>query len=287
MQVNLIIILLSIYARLETCFLIWVRDHHTSGNSFFNLLIKLLYALDAYFLTVIFRAPDRQRCTPITRTAQVPVVQILQPFAKSSCTSAFRFPVNALVQLHHALLASGRTDKPAIQRIIQYRLICTPAMRIVVHMFLYFKRQVVSLHLHADIDIQAFGSRCSLLVILAVYGKLRIVSVLHPTGLILLIYIVVDALFDKFLIQVCGIEELTSKIYHWTILTLLGVHENRWNTCCTSHESIVSTEGRSYMHDASTIFSRHIVARNHAERLVSSHMPLSFGIHLNWLHELQ
>ena len=59
-----------------------------------------------------------------------------------SRTGAFRFPVNRLVQLYHAVFASGRADEPAIQRIIQYRFVRTPAVRIIVHMKQYVTERV-------------------------------------------------------------------------------------------------------------------------------------------------
>ena len=58
---------------------------------------------------------------------------ILEPVAETASTGALRLPVDGLVEFHHALLAGGILDKPAIQWVVEDRLVGTPAVRIVVH----------------------------------------------------------------------------------------------------------------------------------------------------------
>ena len=42
--------------------------------------------------------PDRQRSSPKTASAQVPVNHVLQPVAEPSCSCGSRFPVDGLVE---------------------------------------------------------------------------------------------------------------------------------------------------------------------------------------------
>ena len=85
MEVNLIIVLLTVVANNKTLVLQWVALHDASGNRLLDFCIELLQAADALLATVLI-APDRQRSTPETRTREVPVVQVLQPVAESTCT---------------------------------------------------------------------------------------------------------------------------------------------------------------------------------------------------------
>lgn len=47
--------------------------------------------------------------------------------------------INCLVKFNHTLLACSASDEPRIKRIVEHRFVCSPAMRIVVHVFLYLK----------------------------------------------------------------------------------------------------------------------------------------------------
>ena len=153
-QVNLFVIILIVFARNKSFFFVRVRSHQSGSYRFFYFVIEFLYRFNAYFLTIIFRSPDRQRCAPVARATKVPVIEVFKPFTETACSGRFRFPVNGFVQFHHTLFASGRTDEPTVERIIKHRLVCSPAMRIVVHMLLYLERLVRRLHHHANGNIQ-------------------------------------------------------------------------------------------------------------------------------------
>ena len=153
MQINLIIVRLRVIARLEALLLVRIALHQACLHRLLDLGIQLLDRANALLLLAILCPPDWQRSTPIAATAQVPVLQILQPFAETTRTGALRLPVDRGVQLHHALTASGRADKPAIQRIVKHRLVGTPTVRIVVHMLLDLEHPVLLLQHHAELYV--------------------------------------------------------------------------------------------------------------------------------------
>ena len=277
MQVYLVVILFGIYTRLEALLLVRVGLHQAGSHGFLYFVVELFYRLDTFFLAIVLRAPDGQRSTPIARTAEVPVIQVFQPLAKTSRTGAFRLPVDGLVQLYHTFLASGAADEPAIQRIVQYGFVRTPAVRIVVYMLFYLECLAGGFHHHADFNIQRFGSLCDLFVVLAVYSELGVVGILHPLALIVLIEVYVDTCLYEILVQFVNQEELTGEVYHRAGLTLLVYHEQGRYTCSACHKSIVRTKGRGNVYDTRTVFSRHIVTRNYTETFVAGSPATVFG----------
>ena len=282
-QIYLIVIFFRIFSRNEAQFLVRILHHEASLNRFFDFIIQFFYRADADFRAILV-APDRKRSSPIARTAQVPVIQVLQPFSETSRTGRFRFPVNGLVQLNHPFLASRRADKPAVQRIVKHRLVGTPAVRIVVHVLFHFERLVRLLHLHADIYIKRFSCLRRLLIIFAIDGELRVVCILHPSALILLISIYVHTLGNELLVQFVQQVELSGQVPHRTCLAFLVNHEERRDACGFCHESIVSTERRSDMHDTRTVFYGHIVTRNDTDSFCRSVMPVSVFVQLYGFH---
>ena len=66
---------------------------------------------------------------------------------------ALGFPEDGVVQFHHALLGSRRTDEPRIERVVEDWLVCTPAMWVVVDVLLYLEGCACLLHLHAEDDV--------------------------------------------------------------------------------------------------------------------------------------
>ena len=282
-KVYLVVVFLRVHARLETFVLIRIGCHQSGSYGFLYLVIKFLYGFDTFFFVTVFRAPDRQRSTPVARTAQVPVVQVLQPLAEASRTGTFRFPVDGLVQLYHTLLAGGTADKPAIQRVVQHRFVRTPAMRIVVHVLLYLECLVGSLHHHTYIYVESLGGLSGFFVILAVDGELRVVGVLHPTSLIFFVGIYIDTLFYESFVQFVQQIELTGEVHHGTGLAALVNHEQRRNTCRTGYESIVRTECGSDVYDTRTVFRGYIIAEDYTEAFVAD-APIAVIVHLYRFH---
>ena len=283
-QVYLVIILLRIYAGLEAAFLVGIALHHTGGHSLLHFIVQLFHRLNALLLASVLGAPDRQWRTPVARAAQVPVVQVFQPFAEAACAGRFGLPVDGLVELHHTFLAGRRADKPAVQRIVQHRLVRTPAMRIVVYMLLHLEGLVGCLHLHADVDIQAFGCLGSLFIVLSVYGKLRVVGILHPASFILFVCLHVHTFADEAFVQFVQQIELAGQVHHRSGFTPLVNHEERRYAGSTGHVGIVGTEGRCDMYDTRTIFGSHIISGDDAERLSRCVLPVAISIYLYGFH---
>ena len=177
-QVNLVIVLLAVVTRNETFILIWVACHDTGSNSLLNLVVKFLYRTDADSLAIL-TGPDRERSTPVAATAKVPVIEVLEPLAETACTCRLGFPCDSPVELAHALLHLRCTNKPAVERIVEHRLVGAPAVRIVVYMLLYLESDTTLLHYHAEGYIKSLGLCGSLLVVLAVNCILRVIRILH------------------------------------------------------------------------------------------------------------
>ena len=63
-----------------------VSLHHTGFDRLVDLRHQFLNRTDADLFLSVLCAPDRQRRAPVTRTREVPVVEVLQPFAEAACT---------------------------------------------------------------------------------------------------------------------------------------------------------------------------------------------------------
>src|ERR1044072_20370 len=132
---------------------------HVSAQYFIGLAdlgVQLSYAAYAYLSLAIFCTPNRQWGTPVTATAQVPVYHVLQPVAETAGTCSGRLPVDGLVQFHHPVFQGSGFDEPGIQRVVQHGFVCTPAVRVAVLIFFYFKGAVLFFQLHSDINIHVF-----------------------------------------------------------------------------------------------------------------------------------
>ena len=266
MQVDLVVVRLRHIARNESIVLQWVRSHEACLHSLLDLIVEFLDRADADLLTILI-APDRQRCAPETGTREVPVVQVLQPVAETACTSALGLPVDGLVQFDHTILLGSRADEPRVEWIIKHGLICTPAVRIVVHVLLDLECRTLLLHLHTDDDIQVFCLRSSLLVVLTILIELRGVGILHVVACVLAVAFLVDTGSDEVVVEFLHHVILTLEVNHRTRLTFFINKEQTRDMGILSHLGIVGTEGRSNMHDTGTILCCYIIARNHAEGL--------------------
>ena len=82
-QVNLVVVLFRHVTRHKAILLQRIVLHDASLDGFLDFIVQFLDRADANLLTVL-RAPDGQRCTPETATAEVPVVQVVEPVAEAS-----------------------------------------------------------------------------------------------------------------------------------------------------------------------------------------------------------
>ena len=117
----------------------------------------------------------------------------------------------------------------------------------------------------------------SLLIILAVYGELRVISILYPLALILLIQVHVDTCLYEILIQFIYQIELTGEIHHRASFTFLVYHEQGRYACSTGHKGIVRTKGRGDVYDTRTVFGRYIITRDYTETFIAGSQTAVFG----------
>ena len=264
-QVDLFVVLLRIFARLEFQFLIRVGLHQPGFYGFLNFIVQFFNRTDADFFRPVFGTPDRQRRSPVATTAQVPVLKVFQPFAETSRTGALRFPVDRIVQFNHPFAASGRADKPAIQRIVQHRLVRTPTMRIVVHMLLDAEHTVLCFQHHADFNIQRF--------VFFAFG--RIISVLHELALPRVVVGRIHICLHIFGVKVFQQIIFTRHINHRTLVAILVDQHQRRHAIGFCHTIVIGTERRSNMYDTCTIFCGDKVAGNHTESTFTGVHPRS------------
>ena len=146
-QVYLVVVFLAVIARNKAFILVWVALHYTGSNRLFYFIVQFGNRANAYSLT-IFASPYRQWSTPVTAAAQVPVIEIFEPLAETACTGRFRFPDDSLVEFAHTLLHLRSTHEPAVEWVIEHRLVCTPAVRIIMHVLFYLERKPLLLKNH-------------------------------------------------------------------------------------------------------------------------------------------
>src|SRR6185503_4240925 len=94
-------------------------------------LLELGHRADAYVATVAVR-PERQRGSPEALARQRPVDVVFEPVAEAALADMLGHPLDAVVELDHALPELRRADVPSILRVIDQRIAGTPAERIVV-----------------------------------------------------------------------------------------------------------------------------------------------------------
>ena len=266
-KVNAVIVLLRHIPGNKTFLLKRVGGHHTGLNGSLYFIVKFFYTADADFFTSLPIAPNGQRCAPIARTREIPVVQILQPFTETTSSGSFGLPEDRLVELNHALFGCRGTDEPGIQRIVKHGLVRAPAMGIVVHMLLNFKCRPLIFHLNAKDDIQVHILLSSLFVVATALIVLGVIGIFDVSALMFGISVLVNKAVVEFRIHVLRQEILALKIHHRTGIAGLIHNEQARNAGILGHLGIVRTESRSNVHNARTVFGRHIVAGNHAECL--------------------
>ena len=186
-QVNLIVVFVAVIANHETSLLPWVLSHHASCHGFLHFVVEFFHAADTNFFVCVGIAPDRKWSAPVAAAAQVPVVEVFEPFAEAACAGVLRFPLNGLVEFHHAVATSSRADKPAVEWIVEDRLVGTPAVWIVVGVLLHLEGGAVLLHANADVDVEVFSLVGSLFIVAAIHGVFWVVGVLNVCASVFLV----------------------------------------------------------------------------------------------------
>ena len=178
-QVDFVVIGFIHVAGNEAQFLVGIFRHEAGSHRFFNFVVQFFERTDANFFAAVAVAPNGQRCSPVTRTAQVPVVEVFQPFAETACSRRFGLPKNGIVEFHHAFATRSGANEPAVERIVQHGLVGAPAVRIIVHVLFHFQSLTGLLHFQSNLDIQIFGFGSSHIVVFTIDIEFGSVSILH------------------------------------------------------------------------------------------------------------
>ena len=93
-------------------------------------LKELLSAANANALAAV-TLPDVERSSPITVTGDCPVLNVLQPVAKTALTDGLRDPVDGIVVTDQVILYRSLFNVPGLARIIDQRRVTSPAERII------------------------------------------------------------------------------------------------------------------------------------------------------------
>ena len=169
----------------------------------------MLIAFDDDLLTAILGTPDWERSTPIARAGEVPILNIFEPLAETACSGCSRFALDSLLEFEEAIASHRSSDEPAIEGIIEHGLIGAPAVGVIVDMLLSSERLAILLEGDAEVDIEVIVGESSSLIIAAILGVSRIVSILDKTAGILTICLLIDASIDKRPGEILGEIELT------------------------------------------------------------------------------
>ena len=78
-------------------------------------------------------------------------MEVLKPLAKATRTGALGLPIDGIVESDHLLATGCSANEPAIERIVENRLIGTPAVGVVMGMLL--DAECFVLHLKHDTDV--------------------------------------------------------------------------------------------------------------------------------------
>ena len=261
------IILLAVIARHKALVAQRVALHDAGSHALLDFIVEFGDRADALFLARLGIAPDGQRRAPVARAAEVPVVEVFEPFAEATRARRFGFPENGLVEFHHALAQGGAADKPAVERVVEHGLVGAPAVRVVVHVLFDAECLSGAFHLDAEHDVEVFGLGCRFLVVLAAGIELRVVGILHVAALVIGVERLVHAGIGKRLGAFREQIIFTREVHHGARLARGGNHEERGHFGGFRHLGIVGTECGRDVHDARTVFRGYVVAGNNAEGL--------------------
>ena len=95
------------------------------------LFPKLRTAADTLALAAL-ALPDRQRSSPVTVSAESPVLNVGDPFAETALADRLRDPVDGIVVADQIILDLAHGNVPGLSCVIKERCIAAPAVRIAV-----------------------------------------------------------------------------------------------------------------------------------------------------------
>ena len=212
---------------------------------FFYTCAQLFYRANTDFLLPVFRTPDGQRNTPVTGAGEVPVLQIFQPLTETTTSGALRLPVDGPVQFGHSLFGGRGPDKPRIERVIEYRFVGTPAVRVVVCVFFDFECLVVLFQAQGNQQI----------------GRLELFIGGNFFRIVFCFYIAAAELFAQFRNK----APLTIHQRERQFRAFLIRNSNHRYSGIARHAHVVRAKVRSRMYYTCTVFGGHKIAGNNAE----------------------
>ncbi len=198
---------------------------------------QLLHRTDANFLVATangrLAAPNRQRRSPVARTAQIPVHQIFQPVAEAAGARAFGLPVDGFVEGYQLFLYRRSFDKPAIERVVQHGLVGAPAVRVGVFVFFDFERLAFFFQLNGNQHIRRPEIGIGLLGVGVVFrldvATAELADFLHKT---------------------------TLPIHDGDVFAVLVLHHDGRDAVGLGYPEVVCAESRRRVNDARTVFGR-------------------------------
>ena len=263
MEIDAVVVILAHVCRIESLVFKGIGGHYACCNRFLDLLVELLGAAYADFFLAVFGTPDRERRAPETAAAEVPVLDVLKPNAEASGAGGFRLPADLLVQGYHLVFDGGGADEPGIKRIIYYRAVGTPAVRIAVNMLLHAEQASVLLHHHAKVHVE-HGSILGEGLLTVKLAEIIVYRILYVAAGELLVGRI-HRRGDVCRIEVFQTHEtpLSVHLRHGVSVDVDGHHAG--DSGGRSHPLVVGAECRGDMHYAGTVLGRHIVAGDDAE----------------------
>ena len=106
-------------------------EFHSLGFLITASLKEFLAAADGFHMAA-FAFPYVKWRSPVTVTADSPVLNVFQPVAETAFTDAFRDPVDSIVIPDQIILYSSHLDEPGFSCIVDKWCITSPAVRIAV-----------------------------------------------------------------------------------------------------------------------------------------------------------
>ena len=97
-------------------------------------LKKFLAAADGFHMAAL-AFPYIERCSPVTVSADSPVLNIFQPVAEAAFSDTLRDPVDRVVIPDQILFNCSHLDKPGFSCIVDKWCIASPAVGIAVFKF--------------------------------------------------------------------------------------------------------------------------------------------------------
>ena len=216
-KVYLIIILLAVVIGIKACGSQRILLHNAGCNSPLNLCVELPCRTYANLFRAILCSPNRKRSAPEAASGEIPILKVLQPLAKAAAAGALRPPGNCFVKLYKPLLHCSSPYEPRIQRIVEHRLVCSPAMRIGVHVLLYLKGLSLLLKVHTYIYVYSWS----------IGSKGGVISILNISACIGAITLQIYAGAHKLLREILYLVHLAGAVHH-SLLNLILVHNHKW-----------------------------------------------------------